>query len=97
VQSSKSTGGQVCIATELPTGLKAYAQRMNISMSEVMTEYIESLRHTDSDVHTPDAHPSEPLTGELNRLQERVEEKSDQIQHLRSELTEKNRQAEVIA
>jgi hypothetical protein len=59
---SKSTRFTIRIATELHTGFKAYAQRMNTSMSEVMTEHIESLRHTDSDVHTPDAHPSEPLT-----------------------------------
>jgi uncharacterized protein (DUF3084 family) len=80
---------------------KAYAQRMNTSMSTLVTEYIESLQQPQASPsdevyepeHTGGYEPwIERADSEIAHLIEQVEEKAAEIQHSRDQLAQKDRQ-----
>ena len=91
MESPKSTRFCIRINTKLYEWIKEYAQRMNTNASAVVKSYFDTLRAEDG--HTLD----EPLdarkqSAEVQRLVELNEERANQIQHLRDQLTEKDNQ-----
>ncbi|MBI1925988.1 hypothetical protein HYR99_17265 [Candidatus Poribacteria bacterium] len=83
---------------------KAYASRMNTSMSELVIEYIENLRHPKAVVsdalyeqkHRTYEPERERADLALQHAIELAEEKTEEIHHLRAELTAKNQQIESL-
>jgi exonuclease VII large subunit len=101
---SKTPRFTIRINPELHEWFKAYASRMNTSMSELVIEYIGKLRHPKAVLSdTPYEHKHRTYEQEIERADcklthdiELAEEKTGEIHHLRAELAEKNRQIETL-
>ena len=77
------------IREDLHEWFKVYAQKLNTSMSTLMTQYLESLRDGNSSVQQGAEQTDEQIKRvgfEIAHLNELLEEKTDQAQYLREQL-----------